>query len=575
MSKFIIHRSALLILAGLLLFSGCNSKTANGPADLVLRNGFIYTVDSLSTKVEAVAIKGSEFIYVGSNSGVEDYIGKDTKVIDLENKLVLPGFIDSHCHTVSAYKQFYELNLYGLTSVKAIQEQIKKFRSANPDLKYLKGRGWSNTNFPKTGPDKKILDEIVRDIPVALSSEDGHSKWVNSKTLELAGITRSTKSPAGGVIEHDPITGEPTGTLRENAADLVADIFSDYSVTQLIMGLEAYQKMALAFGITTAHDAYLDSWSNEITAYDSLERSNQLSMRIRASLYVDPEKGLEQIEPLIKERARNKGELFQTPAAKIFVDGVVEGSTAYLKEPYKHLPNSRGEFLWDMDKLNAMCAELNKNGFQIHVHSIGDAATAKTLDAFAYSMDKNGKHDFRNMITHLQLVSPEDIIRFHDLGVVALPQPYWFTKDQYYYIIQVPYLGQKRADEEYPMGSFFKAGVVSASSSDYPVTVPCNPLIAIQTGITRLLPGVTDSTEILFPQERVTLEEMIRSFTINGAYANFQENVTGSIEKGKSADLIVLDKNLFDIPVDQINAARVLRTIFMGKEVFLFSSESN
>ena len=404
---------------------------------------------------------------------------------------------------------------------------------------------------------------------MSFSSEDGHSKWVNSKTLELAGIIKETKNPETGNIEHDPATGEPTGTLREKAAELVANIFPDYAVKEYIKGIEEYQKMALAFGITTAHDAYLDSWSDEILTFKTLENENKLSMRFRASLYIDPEKGIEQVNTLIKERARNTGELFQTNSAKIFIDGVVEGSTAYLKEPYKHLPDSRGVLEWNIEKLYLVCAELDKNKFQIHVHSIGDAATSVTLDAFAFAQKTNGMRDSRNMITHLQLVSPKDIIRFKKLGVVAVPQPYWFVKDDYYYNLQVPYLGQKRADEEYPMKSFFDAEVVTASASDFPVTVPCNPLRAIQIGITRKEIDETKPDEVLWPEERVTLEQMIRSFTINGAYANFLEKTTGSIEVGKFADLIILDENLFEIPTTEISSAKVLMTIFEGKEVFI------
>ncbi|MFH1198037.1 MAG: amidohydrolase [bacterium] len=564
------YQTALVIFfAGLLI--GCSSNKDNY-ADLVFKNGIIYTVDSLSSKAKAVAINDEKFIYVGSDAGVEKFIGERTKVIDLENKLVLPGFIDSHCHVISSYRYFYEVNLYGLKTASEIQNKIKEYLAANPDVKYIKGRGWSNTNFPKTGPDKKIIDEIVNNIPVSFSSEDGHSKWVNSKTLKLAGITKETKNPEGGIIERDPVTGELKGTIRENATDLISKIFPDYTVDQLMTGIEAYQKMALAFGITTAHDAYLDSWSNEIIAFQTLEKENKLSMRIRASLCVDPEKGVEQIEALIKERERNKGELFQTNAVKLFVDGVVEGSTAYLKEPYKHLPNSRGELLWKVEKLNQVCAALDKNNFQIHVHSIGDAATSVTLDALAFSKAENGKRDGRNMITHIQLVSPEDILRFKELGVVAVPQPYWFAKDDYYYNIQLPYLGHKRADEEYPMKSFFDSDVVVASSSDYPVTIPCNPLRAIQMGVTRTVIGETNPDEALWKEESATLNQMIRSFTINGAYANFLEKTSGSIEGGKYADLIVLDKNLFEIPAIEINSAKVLLTIFEGKKVFADST---
>jgi predicted amidohydrolase YtcJ len=333
-------------------------------------------------------------------------------------------------------------------------------------------------------------------------------------------------------------------------------------------GYMAYQQMALAFGITTAHDANIELESNEIAAYKALEKENRLTMRFRGSFYVSPKAGLKQIVSIVAERAKHKGPYFQIHSAKIYVDGVVEGSTAYLKEPYKHLPNSRGELLWKPKDLNAMCAELDKKSLQIHVHSIGDGATAVTLDAFAHAAKVNGKRDSRNLITHLQLVASDDILRFKKLGVIAVTQPYWFMKDDYYYNIQVPYLGQVRADAEYPMESFFGAGVTVTSSSNYSVTIPCNPLVAIQTGMTRSRAETTDPKEVLWPEEKATLDQMIASFTINGAYANFLEKTTGSVEVGKMADLIVLDKNLFNISVTEISKARVLMTLFEGKEAF-------
>ena len=548
-------------------FAACQKQHAL-QADMVLKNGSIYTVDGRQPWAQALAVRNGKFIYVGTASGAEKYIGRRTKVVDLGGKLVLPGFIDSHCHPISAFKQFYEINLNDCRETGEFQKAIRDYLQAHPDARFIRGRGWKNTLFGKTGPDKKIIDQVVSHIPVVLSSEDGHSKWVNSKTLELAGIDSSTASPGGGVIEHDVKTGEPTGTLRESAADLLAGIFPEIGTKDLMKGLLSYQKMAAAFGITTVHDSSLDAGSSDIATYKNLEKENRLSMRFRASLYADPEKGLEQVAQFLEERRQNQGRLFQTNAVKLFVDGVVEGSTAYLLEPYKHLPGFRGALLWKVEALNKLCAELDRNQFQIHVHSIGDAASRAMLDALAYAENVNGKRDARHMLTHLQLVAPADILRFRELGVVALPQPYWFMKDDYYRNIQVPYLGQERADAEYPMQSFFKAGVKVASSSDYPVTIPSNPLRAIQIGMTRSELGVTGADQVLWPAERATLQQMIASFTINGAYANFLEKATGSIVAGKSADLIVLDRNLFLIPAAEISRAKVLLTIFEGKKVF-------
>jgi predicted amidohydrolase YtcJ len=559
--------SAAILTALFVLFSieSCSPKK-EAPADLVLKNGVIYTVDGARSLAQALAVKDGRFLYIGTNKGVSRFVGKGTRVVDLGGKLVLPGFIDSHCHPSSATQQFGSAPLTGLRSLPEYQKAIREFRAGHPGIKVVRGRGWSNTVFGKSGPTREMLDEAVKDIPAAMSSEDGHSVWVNTKTLEAAGLTRKTHDPLGGVIERDPKSGEPAGTLRESAAGLVRSVIPDFSLEEFVSGLEEYQTMALAFGITTAHEAELDlAGDNALPAYEILERDSRLRMRFRASLYVDPRLDSSQVSGLAAEREKHKSPLYQTNGAKIFIDGVVEGGTAFLKEPYVHKPGFRGEPLWKMEDLVAACKALDRENFQLHFHAIGDAAVAESLDGIAGAVAANGPRDRRSLITHLQLVLPADIRRFKDLGVVAVPQPFWFMKDDYYTNIQVPYLGQKRADEEYPMESFFNAGVPVASSSDYPVTIPCDPLRAIQIGITRSRPGFSGPDEILWPAERATLEQMIASFTIFGAYANFLEKETGSIESGKSADLIVLDRNLFETPADKIADAKVVLTLFAGK----------
>lgn len=561
-----INQSFLLVFA-LSILIGCRS-IKHEPADLILKNGYIYTVDGRSSIAESVAIKKGKIAFVGNNIDANKFIGSNTQIIDLDGQLMLPGFMDAHCHLISSYRYFNELNIYGLKTYKEVQDVIKKYIVEHPEAKYIKGRGWSDTSFPGNGPDKKMIDEIVDHIPVSFSSDGGHAVWVNSKTLDLAGINAHTANTVGGVVERYPGTNEPNGTLRENAASLVSFVFPSYTIENLMSGLIQYQKMANSFGITNIHDAYLDAGSDETEAFRTLENNHRLNIRVRASLYIDPQQSTEQIQLLLDERKKNTNALFQTNSAKIFMDGVIEGGTAFLKEPYKTQPDNYGKLLWNLDSLKKMCIALEKEHFQIHVHSIGDAATAVTLDAFEAAAIHNGMRDRRNSITHLQLLDKSDFKRFNKLNVIAITQPYWFIKDDYYYNIQIPYLGQERADKEYPMKSFYDAGVIVASSSDFPVTIPCNPLNAIQYGITRNKSTNNDPKETLWPEESVTLEQMIRSFTINAAYANFMEKETGSIEVGKSADLIILNKNLFKISPLEINTAKVLTTYFQGKVVY-------
>lgn len=539
---------------------------SNSKADLVLKNGAIYTVDKVNLWAEAMVISGERIVFVGSNQDVESYINPEAEVIDLDGKMVLPSFVDAHSHPSHAIDLFGNINLYPLDSNEKYQGSIRQFFVNNPNREVYRGSGWDNTVFPNQGPRKEILDAIIAHKPVSLVSNDGHSLWVNSATLEGAQITKETPDPHGGVIERDPETGEPNGTLRETAMKLVDNVIPGYSQEERVNTLLHYQEMAFEAGVTMCHDAMLEEES--IAGFQALENKGLLHMNFRGSILIEPDRPVDtQIKMLLSQRARNSHPKFQTYTAKLFVDGVVEGGTAYLIESYSNRPDSYGELIWEPQQLNEICAALDKEKIQIHIHVIGDAAARIALDALEFAQQNNGKRDARHLITHLQLVMPEDILRFKHLGVIGVPNPYWFKIDDYFSILALPYLGKERADHEYPMRSFLEAGVRMASASDFPVTIPFDPLIGIETGVTRSPVG-TASDELLWPEERVNLEDMIASFTINGAYANFLENQTGSLEVGKQADFIVLNQNLFEIPEKEIANTKVLQTFIDGREVF-------
>jgi len=538
-------------------------------SNLILKNGWVYTVDKNRTWAQAVAIAGDQIVFVGSNEGVEPYVGSETVVIDLGGKMVLPGFVDAHAHPSHAMDLVGNISLYSLDSLENYEKAIAEFVESHPDAEFYRGSGWADTFFPNLGPTKDILDAIIPDRPIAIVSYDGHSLWVNSVTLERAKITKDTPDPDGGRIERDPETGQPSGTLRETAFKLIEGVIPDHSNEERKKALLAYQDMANRAGITMSHDAMLDAPA--IAAFNALAEEDQLKMRFRGAITLEPEQGIkQQIETVVEERSKNSHPYFQTHAAKIFVDGVVEGGTAYLLEPYEHKPEFRGEPIWDPEALKDACVALDAENIQIHFHVIGDAAARITLDALESAYKANGGRDSRHLITHLQLVEPEDIQRFKQLGVIAVPQPFWFKIDDYYSELALPYLGKERAAKQYPMQSFIDAGVIMASASDFPVTIPFDPLIAIQIGLTRL--DIDETTEgVLWPEERASLEDLITSFTYNGAYANFLENETGSIEVGKQADIIVLDQNLFKIPPNDIAKTKVLLTLVDGQVVFMAS----
>jgi len=533
---------------------------------LIFKNAAVYTVDPDRKWAQAIAISEDKIAFVGSNAEVSAYIEADSVVLDLDGKMVLPGFIDAHAHPSHAMDLVGNISLYSLKSLEEYQEAIRDFIEKHPDAVAYRGSGWEDELFPNLGPTKDILDALIPDRPIALVSYDGHSLWVNSVALDRAKITKDTPDPEGGLIERNPASGEPSGTLRETASKLIKGVIPDYTLEERTNALLAYQEMANRVGITLSHDAMLDHQS--IAAYKELGRQGLQRMRFRGSFTIEPDLAIDdQIETLLKERSNLSHPSFQIHAAKIFVDGVIEGGTAYLLDPYAHNPKFRGEPIWDPESLKKLSIALDKEGIQIHYHVIGDAAARITLDAIETTQDLNGKRDARHLITHLQLVAPEDIPRFKKLGVVGIPQPFWFKIDDYYWKLALPYLGTMRANKQYPMQSFIDAGVIVASASDFPVTIPFDPLIAIQTGITRSEVDGT-SSDVLWPEERSNLADMIASFTINGAYANFLEKEIGSLEIGKQADMVVLDKNLFEIPHTEIANTKVLLTFVAGKVVF-------
>ncbi len=579
-------RATLFSIAVLVLLVVCPAALASGPkaADTVLKDGYVYTVNARHSTAHAVAIRGGKIVYVGSNKGARAFVGHRTKVIDLGGKMLMPGFSDAHGHPQSAVTFLYAANLYGLTSLQQYLDAITTFATDNPDLAAIQGNGWSEAMFPGIGPLTADLDTAVSARPAALWSDGHHSLWVNSAALTLAGIDGTTPDPVGGVIERVPGTiglpsspeGVPSGTLRESATDMMMAVFPDFTVEQYADGIRFYEhEIANPLGLTLVQDAVLFPSSNAVTAYEQLAKSGELTLRVRGSLELLPNQPLQpQLDAALAERARHKTGRFQTNAVKFFADGVIEGHTGYLLQDYTDRPGFRGEPTWQPKDMSAAFKAADKAGMQIHVHAIGDAAVSESLDSISYAEAVNGPRDRRPMITHMQLVDTDDYARFAHLGVTALPQPYWFLKDDYYYNIQVPFLGQTRADLEYPMKSFFDAGVNVASSSDFPVTSSPNPLVGIQTGVMRWYPesvmgGSPAPGDVLWPAERVSVQRMIRSFTVNGAYANFLNRTTGTLQVGKSADMVVLGRNIIKCAPDKIGQGnKALLTLFRGKTVF-------
>jgi predicted amidohydrolase YtcJ len=553
-----------VVLLGSLSPIALAQKAPAQVADLVFRNGAVYTLDASRRWAEAVAVRAGRIVYVGTGQGVRSLIGPKTTVVDLQGKMLLPGFHDSHVHPVSGGIELNECQLSDLATEAEILEAVRRYAEQNPHKAWIRGSGWQLPIFPNANPNKSLLDKIVPDRPVFLSAADGHSAWVNSRALEIAKITKDTPDPKPGRIERDPATGEPAGTLREGAIGLVSRYIPKYTPEDYVNGLRRGLEMANRFGITSFQDA--DVGTEMLNAYATLDRQGELTARVVAAIEVDPSKGTAQVPKIVAMRKQYRGQRLRANTVKIYADGVIESHTAALLEPYLGTNGDRGKANVEPEVFNPLAAALDREGFQIHVHAIGDRAIRNTLDAFEFARTKNGARDSRHTIAHLELFNPQDVPRFRRLGVVANFQPLWAFADPYINQLTIPVLGPERSRWLYPIHSIARTGAVIACGSDWSVT-SMNPLDAIQVAITRR--GLDDGPGAAWiPEETVDLAEMLAGYTINGAYLNFEEKETGSIEVGKAADLIVIDHNLFEIPPHKIHEAKVLLTLLAGKEVY-------
>jgi len=547
-------------LLGLALSGAC-SRTDS--ADVVLRHGAIYPEAGDSGTVESLAVRNGRIVYTGTDRGVRSYIGDRTEVIELGGRMVLPGFHDTHMHP-SGGITLAECTLDDLATPEAILDSVSRYATTHPALAWIRGRGWQLPVFPEANPRREWLDRVVPDRPVYLTAADGHSAWVNSKALALAGITHDTKDPPNGRIERDPLTGEPTGTLREQAEELVARLLPARTQEETRAGLVRALGMANRFGITTVHEA--NAGPDLLQAYAMLDSAGQLSARVIAALQTDPKAGPGQVDSLRAWRGRYRGTRYYSPkAAKIFADGVIEAKTAALLAPYTG-SDTPGEPNLSPAAMDTLVAALDAAGFQVHVHAIGDRAVRMSLDAFEFARRHNGPRDARPIIAHLELIDPADIPRFAALGVIPSFQPLWAYADKYITDLTVPILGPERSRWLYPIASVARTGAHLAAGSDWSVS-SMNPFEAIQVAITRRAPDAPPGPPWI-PEETVDLPTMLRAYTSGGAYAAGEEASNGDLEVGKAADLIVLDRNLYRIPVTELHAVHVLLTLLDGKTVW-------
>ena len=540
-------------------------------ADIVVY-GNIYTVDKKQPRAQAVAISGGMFDYVGEKEGVKDYIGGQTQVLHFGQGIILPGLGEGHGHVAPGGTETLftvHLNPYGTREehLKAIRE----FAQKHPELDVIQGAG-----FMPTDEYTSDMLEGVTDRPIVLADIGHHSYWVNHAAMDRLGIDRNTPDVSDGIIVRDA-KGTPVGYFREGAMDLLKPL-TVFSVEQYKEAVLFFQEEYLAHGETLILDPIInwDSTDNAAEACHQLDKEGKLRMHIFAAYQVFQAQGhntLAEIEHAAELRERTWGPMFRLANIKVQVDGTIgpPPATAYVKEPYSdpwsQEHQHRGQLRFDLETLTAVYRRSHELGFTVHAHTMADGALAFALDAMEKAQEQTGPHNYRDAVTHLQLVDPADISRMARLGVVAVTDPHWFGMDKGYLDMMAAILGKERAEAQLPMKSFFDAGVVVTSASDYPVENPAYPLLGIQKGVTRTVIGQPDTLHA--PAERVTVEQMIEAATLNEAFQLKCEDKLGSITVGKEADMVVLGEDITTCDPQHIAESPVLRTMVGGEWVYI------
>jgi predicted amidohydrolase YtcJ len=545
----------------------------DGHADLLFVGGVVYTVDAARRRAEAVAVRDGRIVAVGTDTRVRELAGPRTEVVELRGRMLLPGFQDAHVHPAMGGLRLVRCNLGGIDTISGYTEHVAAYAAAHQDEEWILGGGWSMPAFPDGVPDRGTLDAVTAGRPAYLPNRDGHTAWVNSRALERAGVTRDTPDPPGGRIERDA-AGDPSGALHESAMGLVGAIVPDSSPGQKRDALLAAQAYLHSLGITAWQDAAVGAsvvGEDFLDTYLELAESGELTARVAGALWWQRERGLEQLDGLLerRERAAKAPGRFRADTVKIMQDGVCETFTAAMLAPYLdahgHATANRGMSFVEPDALCAYVTRLDAEGFQVHLHALGDRAVREALDAVAAARQANGYGDNRHHLAHLQVIHPDDVPRFGELGAVANCQALWACNDAQMTELTVPFLGPERVARQYPFGSLERSGAMLAMGSDWSVSSP-DPFEQMHVAVNRL-PADGADAEPLLPAERLPLSTALHAFTMGSAYVNHLDGVTGSIEVGKRADLVVADQDLLAVPVREIGAVRAVLTMVEGQVV--------
>ncbi len=534
-------------------------------ADLLITNAQVYTVDPTNPQAEAVAVCGNQIVFVGTASDAQAWRGAQTEVIDAQNCTLLPGLIDSHFHLLWGSLKLDSLQLDTATDLAHMGELLRAYAAANPDREWLQGFQLRYRIAQGAQPlDRHFLDALIPDRPALLFAFDMHTVWANTAALERGGILHGRALPPGHEIVMDAASGTATGELREPEAckpirDLIPEPDAAHQRTMLRQGLA----LAAQHGITSVHN--MDGNAERIALYAAMEAAGEMTLRIYVPYDIKPETPLDAISEAVAWKAQYQGSHVRAGAVKLFMDGVLESTTALMVDDYAGLPGNRGSALYSAEHFNRVAAEADRLGLQIFVHCCGDGAVRRTLDGYAYARQVNetpaAPRDSRHRVEHIEVIHPADIARFAALGVIASMQPLHSPITGSEGEVWLDRAGQARWPLSFAWETLRQAGAHLAWGSDWPV-VSLDPMLGFYAARNRQ-PWVP-----LHPRQQQRIEDVIAGYTRDAAYAEFQEQRKGMIRVGMLADLVLFSGDLFITSPAAITSVRPTLTVCDGRIVF-------
>lgn len=547
---------------------------------IVFRNGPVFRGDAAGSTASAVAVVDGRVVAVGGDPDVIDFLDTAATVVDLEGRMLVPGFTDAHAHPVPGGMERKRCDLTGAEDVEDYRRLITGYVEQHVGVEWVLGGGWSMSAFPGGVPEARVLDELVGSRPAYLPNRDHHSAWVSSEALRRAGIDATTPDPADGRIERDA-DGHPTGALHEGAMALVERVLPADTQEEYDEGLRAGLAYLNSVGVVGWQDAMLSSDTSRPNAHASYlraEKEGWLTARVSGALWWERSTTADRVDDEVARLAWLRdatnsldGDRYAIHAVKVMQDGVAETYTAAMLAPYLdgcgcHTDNSGISFL-EPDLLRRVITSVDAAGFQAHVHALGDKAVRDALDAIEEARRSNGTRDLRHHLAHLQFVDPSDIHRFRTLDVAANIQALWAAHDTQVDELTLPFLGPERSARMYPFGELQRAGATLVMGSDWPVSA-ADPMLAIHVAVNRTTPDQPHGSKPLGVDQELTLTAALRAYTSGSAYINRRENTVGTIRPGAAADLVILERDPFSVPAEEIGSIRVDATYVNGDEVF-------